>query len=261
MDVMVTTSSDRPWGLSARFFLPPPVAVVLGGGGSLGARQVGGLLAIHEAGIVPDLLVGTSVGGLNAALVALDPEGGARRLTELWGRIRREDIFLPAARPGAAFDPAGLRAIVESVVGDAQFADTQVPLGIVVTDPVTLAAVVLHEGLLAPALMASAAIPLLFPPVRIAGRVYVDGGYSSPMPVNAALRRGARTVLTLAAGGVPRVFWDPPGRNLVASGTVIPLVAAALHRRRPGDFMDFRQTAERIASGREQASGVLRALG
>ncbi len=246
---------------AARPTLPGPVAVVLGGGGSLGARQVGGLLAIREAGIAPDLLVGSSVGALNAALVALDPDRGAQRLAELWLTIKREDIFVPVRPPGSrratVFDPSGLRALVESVVEGATFADTRVLLGIVVTDPKTLAPVVLHEGPLAQALMASTAIPLLFPPVRVGRHRYVDGGYSSPMPVRAALQRGARTVLTLAAGGVPRVFWDPPGRNLVASGTVVPLVDTVIRERRPGDFLDFRNSAALIASGREQALEVL----
>lgn len=212
--------------------------------------------------MVPDLLVGTSVGALNAALVALDPENGATRLAALWAGLRAGDVFVRSrGRRVPVFDQSGLRDLVGSVVGDARFEDTRIPLGVVVTDVRTLSPAVLHRGPLVPALLASSAIPLLFPAVEIDGRRCVDGGYTSPMPVGAALRRGARTVLTLAAAGLPRLVWDPPGRGLVRSGTVIPLVESGLRERRPGDFLEFARTADLVESGRLAAVAALRRAG
>lgn len=73
--------------------LPRPIGYVLGGGASLGALQVGMLQALAEHPISPDLVIGTSVGGLNGAAIALDPTSSTNRLTHLWPRITREDIF------------------------------------------------------------------------------------------------------------------------------------------------------------------------
>ena len=73
--------------------LTRPVGFVLGGGGSLGASQVGMLQALAEQGVAPDLVVGTSVGALNGAVVALDPAGAADRLTQAWAHMTRDMVF------------------------------------------------------------------------------------------------------------------------------------------------------------------------
>ena len=81
--------------------LPRPVGFVLGGGGSLGAVQVGMLQALGEHGVAPDLVAGTSIGSINGAVLALDPKGAANRLSHLWPKIKREDIL-----PGGPLDQA-----------------------------------------------------------------------------------------------------------------------------------------------------------
>lgn len=66
---------------------------MLSGGGAIGSVQVGHLLALRELGVVPDVVVGTSVGAINGAVAAADPQGGAARLASIWSRVRREDVF------------------------------------------------------------------------------------------------------------------------------------------------------------------------
>ena len=73
--------------------LPRPVGYVLGGGGSLGAVQVGMLQALGERDIAPDIVAGSSVGSLNGAVVAQDPKGAANRLSHFWARLTRGDVF------------------------------------------------------------------------------------------------------------------------------------------------------------------------
>ena len=70
--------------------LPRPVGYVLGGGGSLGAVQVGMLQALSERDAPPDIVTGTSVGSLNGVVLAMDPRSAANRLSHLWPRLSRE---------------------------------------------------------------------------------------------------------------------------------------------------------------------------
>ena len=119
--------------------LPRPVGFVLGGGGSLGAIQAGMLRAVAEQRIIPDLIVGTSVGALNGAVVALDPDGAASTLAQAWARMTREVIFpgglLAQARTlqrsrTHLFPNTGLAAVITGFLGTvATFSDLTLPLG------------------------------------------------------------------------------------------------------------------------------------
>lgn len=181
------------------------LGLVMGGGGALGARQVGALTAVVQAGLRPDLLVGTSVGALNAAAAALDLPDAVSRLREIWRAMRGVELFSVrgaarhAARKRAFCDTAALEVLVRRGVGDAHFSDLPIPLVVVATDVDTRERVLIESGPVAPALMASAAIPFVFPAVELDGRRLVDGGYSDVMPVGVALDRGCSTVLAAPA--------------------------------------------------------------
>lgn len=149
--------------------LPRPVGFVLGGGGSLGASQVGMLQALTERGVFPDLVVGTSVGALNGAVVALDPLSAARRLGRIWPGNTRQMVFpggllaqVRTLQQGRThvFPDTGLRAVLASYLGpDSSFADLALPFGAVTMDVATAAPHVITEGPLQPAVQASTAIP------------------------------------------------------------------------------------------------------
>ena len=189
----------------------------------MGAIQVGYLRALHEAGISPDVLVGTSVGALNAAHVALYPgEPGLDRLERLWRRLRDDDLFpggrlrTPWARMfircHSVFDNSGVRGMVRSAVGDASFEDATVPLGVTAADLDSGQEVVFRTGPLAPALIASAAMPGVLPPVEVGGRRYIDGGVVDNVPVAPATAMGATTIYVLDASsnrGERRVLERP----------------------------------------------------
>jgi NTE family protein len=187
--------------------LPAPIGFVLGGGGSLGAMQVGMLRALGEAGIRPDLVVGTSVGSLNAAVLAMPGDDSADRLRKIWSHMNRSEAF-----PGGVlsrvrtlrhskthlFPNSGLAAIVDEHLGTgARFEDLALPLGVVVTDVETAEPVLIRTGELQPALLASAAIPGIYPPVSHEGKLLYDGGLVSNVPMRQALAMGAKSLVVL----------------------------------------------------------------
>jgi NTE family protein len=187
--------------------LPSPVGFVLGGGGSLGAAQVGMLEALAEQQVTPDLVIGTSVGSLNGALVAHDPKGAANRLSHAWSRITRGDVFpgglLAQARTlqhskTHLFPNTGLAAVVTDFLGaTTTFDNLALPFAAVTTDIATASPHVVEKGALLPALLASAAIPGIFPAVDHDGRLLCDGGLVANVPLKQALAKGARSLVVL----------------------------------------------------------------
>jgi NTE family protein len=186
------------------------IAFVLSGGGSLGAIQVGMLQALLEEGIKPDLLVGTSAGAVNAAWIAgLPHRDGVRDLAGIWCGLRRQDIFPLSPWAGArgligrtnhVISNTGLRALLERHIPYQRLEDAKVPVRVVATDLKTGHAVILSSGPSVPALLASTAIPGVFPPVRIGRRELVDGGVADMTPIAAAIQEGATQVYVLPIG-------------------------------------------------------------
>jgi NTE family protein len=199
--------------------LPRPVGYVLGGGGSLGAVQVGMLQALGERDIAPGIVAGSSVGSLNGAVVAQDPKGAANRLSHFWIRLTRGDVFpgglLAQARTlqrgkTHLFPSTGLAAVITSFLGaGTTFADLALPFAAVAMDSTTALPYALREGPLLPALLASAAIPGLFPPVQIGSLQLYDGGLVANVPMRQAVAMGARSLVVLDCS-FPGHLPDPP---------------------------------------------------
>jgi NTE family protein len=199
--------------------LPRPVGYVLGGGGSLGAVQVGMLQALGERDIAPGLVTGSSVGSLNGAVVAQDPNGAANRLSHFWARLTRGDVFpgglLAQARTlqrakTHLFPSTGLAAVITHFLGaDTTFADLALPFAAVAMDSATALPHVLREGPLLPALLASTAIPGLFAPVQLGSLQLYDGGLVANVPMRQALAMGARSLVVMDCS-FPGHLPDPP---------------------------------------------------
>ncbi len=198
-------------------------AFVLGGGGLLGACEVGMLRALADAGIDPDLVVGTSVGAINGAFVAADPAASAARLTELWGSEAVEEAFsenlwgraVRLARSGNhlhAIEP--LQQMLEKMLPAADFTDLARPFQCVAASIEQASARWFSSGPLVPAILASCAVPGLLPPMRIGDEHCFDGGLVDSIPVGRALALGATTVYVLQVGRiespltVPRRPWQ-----------------------------------------------------
>ncbi|WP_405866119.1 MULTISPECIES: patatin-like phospholipase family protein [unclassified Streptomyces] len=182
--------------------LPRPVAVVVGAGGVLGAAHVGVGYALEQRGFVPDLVVGTSVGALNGAIAAAHPDRAAPWLDHVWTQLRRREVYplgYLSSRAGV-FTDRGLRRLIARAGLPSRIEQLAVPFTAVAMDLGTGAPVLLDHGDLESALLASAAIPGLLPPVERAGRTLVDGGVIAYVPVLAARQAGAASVVVVSSG-------------------------------------------------------------
>jgi NTE family protein len=186
-------------------------AFVLGGGGLLGAHEVGMLQALAEADIRPDLVVGTSIGALNGVLVAADPMNAAARLSKMWqGEELRlafsETIWGRAVRlvrSGTHLHSfESLRRLLADLLPGSDFADLELPFQCVAAGIEDAAARWFSTGPVVAAVMASCAVPGLLPPVEVDGRHYFDGGLVDSIPVGRAVALGASTVYVLQVGRI-----------------------------------------------------------
>jgi NTE family protein len=186
-------------------------AFVLGGGGLLGAHEVGMLKALSEAGIRPDLVVGTSIGAINGAFVAADPDGSAQLLGELWGSeaIREafsENLWARAVRlirSGThlhSIEP--MRQMLARMLPAEEFSDLALPFQCVAASIERASARWFATGPLVPAILASCAVPGLLPPVRVGEEHCFDGGLVDSIPVGRAIALGATTVYVLQVGRI-----------------------------------------------------------
>src|ERR1700728_673231 len=183
------------------------IAFVFQGGGSLSAPQVGMLRALSEAGVLPDLVVGSSAGAVNAVAFATDPtQAGLDRLEAVWMSLRRRKVahfsartLLAAAlgRGDGLVSNSALRDLLGSAALPATLDGTAVPAHVVATDLGSGAAVVLSDGQTGPAVRPSCASPALSPPVEVDGRLLVDGGVAADAPVLQAEALGARVIYVL----------------------------------------------------------------
>jgi NTE family protein len=209
MDRMIR-EFDRPLSTSVHQFpqrlgRSDRVAFVLSGGGNQSVAQVGMLRALMERDIVPDVIIGCSAGAFNGATIAAAPSlRGVERLEAIWTALRGDDVF-PGGRLSRAwnlltrddhlFSNQGLRDIFLRGDTPASFAELVIPLRVVATDLDTGEEVVFASGPLQPALLASAALPGIYPPIRHAGRTLLDGAVVDTVPLWHAL-----------AGRVDRIY-------------------------------------------------------
>ncbi|MGI8666967.1 MAG: patatin-like phospholipase family protein [Jatrophihabitans sp.] len=198
---------------------PPRVAFVLGGGGVLGASQIGMLRALFEQGIRPDLVLGTSVGALNGALVAADPSlQTVRQLGEVWGELAASEVFsgsvLGRARTllthGTHLHSSdGLRELAESRLPVQRIEQLAVPFQCVAASVEKATAHWFTEGPIAEAVLASCAVPGLLPPVVIDGEHFMDGGLVHSIPVGRAVALGAQCIYVLHVGRIEQPLRAP----------------------------------------------------
>ncbi len=196
----------------------PRVAYVLGGGGMLGAAEVGMLRGLEEGGIVPDMVLGTSVGALNGVMVAAQPSGSSDRLERLWNDIEARDPFggslfarlATIARSGTHIhDNTRLSRLLHEALPVRRFEQLEVPFQCVAASIERSSARWFDRGPLIPAVLASSAVPALLPPVRIDGEHYLDGGLVHSIPVGRAVALGATEIYVLQVGRIEQPLEAP----------------------------------------------------
>lgn len=181
----------------------PRIALALGGGAARGFAHVGVIQVLEEAGIRPDLVVGTSAGSLVAALYASGNSGTQlQKIAETMDEATFTDWSLPLFNRGVLRGDA-LARYVSQQVGGKRIEELGMPLGILATDLQTGEGVLFERGDIATAVRASSAVPGLFQPVRISGRDYVDGGLVAPVPARQARQMGAELVIAVDISSQP----------------------------------------------------------
>jgi NTE family protein len=225
-------------------------AFVLSGGGSLGSIQVGMLLALAEAQITPDMIVGTSVGAMNGGWVASRPDAaGIDALADLWRSLTRGTVFPTSLTVGLLgflgqrrnlVPDTGVRRLLKNHLGFRRLEEAPIPLHVVATDVLSGQDVLLSTGDAVDAIAASAAIPAVLPPVRINGRDLVDGGVVNNTPLSHAVSLGATTIWVLPTGYSCAMIESPRG----ALAMVVHAFTLAINQRLAFDVARFEGMAD-----------------
>lgn len=269
------------------------LAFVFSGGGSRGALQVGALRALHEAGLQPDLVVGTSIGSVNATFLALHgfSTNSLDRLTESWAKASQLDLLpfnyiwltMRAMFRRSSNDPSHrLRDffISQGISPELRFSDLGPPRLVIVSSDLNSGSPVLHgdqvEENVLDAMLLSTALPPWFMPEKNQGRYEMDGGVVSNLPVEPALRSGATHIVALdlmdprAMPGAENPFASFITRLSVAiekrqadlelelaRARNIPILYLGLVGTDPYAMWDFHHTPELIAQGYEIAQKTI----
>jgi NTE family protein len=243
MTLQVTTIDTA----SARDASAGTAAFVLSGGASLGAIQVGMLRALFERGIAPDLIVGTSVGAINGGFIASRPPTveTADALAGVWHELGRRDVFPLSPLTGLLgiaggrnhlVPLTGLRRLVAGHLELKRLEDAPVPLHVVAVDVFSGRERRLSSGPALDAVLASAAIPGVFPPVDWEDTELMDGGIANNTPISHALELGADRIYVLPTGAACEL--PAPPKGALAMG--VHAMSLLIHQRLLEEVEQFR---------------------
>jgi NTE family protein len=260
-------------------------AFVLAGGSSRGAAQIGMLETLVKRGIRPDVVYGASVGAINAAGFVADPTlAGIEKMATIWRGLSSDDVFPHGRVPTpwrflqqreSVHPNDGLRNIIESGTGLERFEDARIPLEVVATSLTDGRAKWFSSGSVMDAVLASAALPSLLPPMHIDGEIFIDGGVVDNVPISRAIKQGCRRIFVLLCGPL---HYTPttPRRPLEALLTAffiavhtrfarerenlptgVQVVAFCVGTEALSRYDDFSGSDALIEEGRSNASAVL----
>lgn len=169
--------------------------LALGGGGARGAVHIGVFMELERLGLRPDIVTGTSIGGLVGALIACGLN--SEEITEVFRQMRFGKMYaLPWQKP-ALMDTPKLEKLLRDTIGRRTFDDLEIPLAVVATDLVNRVEVVLESGDVVSAVLATTAFPVIFAPIIRNGQTLIDGGVLNNTPFNVVRERGAKYVLAV----------------------------------------------------------------
>jgi NTE family protein len=264
------------------------LGLALSGGGGRGLAHIGVLMALEEAGLRPDFLAGTSMGGVIAAgyAVGLSPvelEEIAQEFSSFRSLWKLADPTLP--RQGF-IQGQRLQSFLDREMKETNFDDLQIPLTLTAVDLNTGEEVLLSEGSVAEAVRVTISVPGLFLPIEREGRRLVDGGLLNNLPVDVVKGMGAEVVLAVDVSSIHDYdsYWDGLGQKPFLSATVGDLIRVLTdslaimmrqqtefkHRENPPDILirpniprdvtvvnGFRRTSELIAAGKQSANAIM----
>jgi NTE family protein len=259
---------------------------VLSGGGNLGATQVGMLRALVDHGIGADLVLGCSVGALNGGAYAADPTvDGVARLEQVWRGMQSHDLMPSTRIPGALqlirkgeslYSNHGLLRTIIEFLGDRDtFEELAIPFQCVATDVDLATEQWFDSGRVVEPILASAALPAVYPMVHIGDRRYLDGGVVNNVPVARAVELGAKKIYVLHVGlhGRPHAevrrpldaaliaYWiarnNRFARDLAALPKSVEVIVLPPGDRPEIQYDDFDQTEDLMTKGYDRTSTYL----
>ncbi len=248
---------------------PPRIGLALGGGAARGFAHIGVIQVLEEAGIRPDLVVGTSAGSLVAALYAAGRSGAELARVAL---LMDESAITDWSFPGRGMIRGeALARYVREQTGGRTIEQLPLPLGIVATDLDSGSALLFQRGDVGMAVRASSAVPAIFQPVRIGGREYVDGGLVAPVPVRFARQMGAELVIAVDISAPPDGNATSDPFNMLLQTFAIMAKSISQFELKDADVVlrprllgvssaDFTARKRAIESGREAALAGLAGL-
>lgn len=194
------------------------LGLTLGGGGARGAAHIGVLAELERLDVQPHMITGTSIGGMIGALVAAGLKSG--EINTFFQKLTVSSMYALPGKGAALSQNTKVEKLLEEVIGRPNFADLKIPLAVMATDLVTRQLVVLDEGDVITAVLATIALPMILPPVERDGRFLVDGGLINNVPFDVAVARGASAVIAVdltnsAPYGAPDKEAKPPASNVV----------------------------------------------
>ena len=182
------------------------VGLALGGGGAKGVAHIGVLHALEEARVKPDYIAGTSVGAMVAAMYAFNIN--INTIANIARDLTLAQITTFKLNKTGFFTADPLKEILIEYLGEVNIEDASIPLSIVATDLTSGEEVIFTEGPLADAVCASASIPGVYIPMRLNGRILVDGGIVQNVPIRPLKSMGAGVIIASQLGGV-RAYEEP----------------------------------------------------
>ncbi len=247
------------------------LGLALSGGAVRGAAHVGALMALENAGLVPDVIAGTSVGALVGALFAAGITAG--NLALAFGEIGWTSLLGPRfPKPLSLFDAAPTERLLRERFGLTTFAALRVPFAAVACDIVAGHEVVLRDGDVVAAVLASSALPGIYPPIERGTQLLIDGGIVNNLPIDVVRAMGADVVVAVdllppwRALGAPEnlaEIWERSVNLLVRGNHPASDAAEVLVQPAIAAFplTDFAGVDEMIVLGRQAAESALAEAG
>ena len=164
--------------------------LALGGGGARGSAHIGVIMELERLGLRPDLITGTSIGGLVGALVAAGLDSS--EMDDVFRQMEFGRIYSIPGRKPALINNTKLEKLMEKTIGRVTFEELQIPLAMVATDLISREEVILDSGDVVSAVLATTAFPVVLPPVEREGRTLIDGGVLNNTPFDVARAMGTR---------------------------------------------------------------------
>lgn len=237
--------------LKLRLRKPQGIALALGGGGSKGSAHIGVLRVLERENIRIEALAGSSIGGLVAAVYAVGKNPA--EIEQRMSALQNGNLFrIGSKAPNALMGLDGIAKALKEILGDRRFEDIDIPLALTALDLITSQEVVLREGRLIDAVVATIAIPGVFPAQKMNGYELVDGGMSNPVPV--AVARSLAPHLPVVASVLSQPVLAVPSRNGNSTKQnglgALPLPGPLMRLRLGQSFMAFMNALS--VSGRVQ---------